>query len=109
MNRNTKVHYNPDTNELRTGVSDHFTSSGFLSLGSKTVAAAFTKISPEERRSLWLAVNSDSYGIDLTKLNSKIRHKLKKLGLYQLSLRRMSKGQELLIEFKQSGAKKRTW
>ena len=71
----------------------------YYHLGHKIIAAAFTKVSPEERRSLWLSLYGATYGFDLNKLNSKIRHKLRKLNIFQLEERELSKGESLNYKF----------
>lgn len=96
---NNFIHYNPNTNKLITGkriVHD----SNFISLGDEKIAEAFTSVSPEERKKLWLALHSTTYSFNFNMLNSKIRHKLKRLGLYQLCDREISRGEKLLKKIK---------
>lgn len=88
------TYYNPETNQIKRG---RFSKDGFVCLGYKKIAEAFTSVDPEERPKLWLALHGKSYGFDLRVLNSKIRHKLDKIGIdKQFPDRLLSKGEELL-------------
>lgn len=104
----TCVYYNPITNEIRTGVTylyltnKGYYSQGFVNLGFRKVAEAFTSVSENEREKLWLAIHSNNYnGIDLTMLPSKIRHKLKKINVNLLFEKGFkTEGEELLHKIK---------
>lgn len=91
----TRTWYNPDTNILLT--SKRFpTRTGFTWLGYKKIAEAFTSVSADERPKLWLALHGKTYSFDFTMLNSKLRHKLTRLGLYPFGERDKTEGQILL-------------
>lgn len=95
MGNQTYTYYNPETNEIQTG--RRYSREGFIFLGYKKIAEAFTSVDPEERPKLWASIHGKSYGFDLRMLNSKLRHKLKKLGIdLQFSDCRLSDGEELL-------------
>jgi hypothetical protein len=95
MGTHNYTYYNPETNEIQTG--KRYSGDGFICLGAKKIAEAFTSVDPEERPKLWASLHGKSYGFDLRMLNSKLRHKLKKLGIdLQFSDRRLSDGEELL-------------
>ena len=56
---------------------------------------------------LWKALNQDdTWGIDLSKLKAKLRHKMHKLGLYQPNNRLLSTAETLLRPVK--GKKRRS-
>lgn len=97
---NAKTFYNPETNHIKSVKAwsnlEQY-NQGYVNLGYKKVAEAFTSVSPEERPILWKSLNEgETYSFDFSMLNSKIRHKLKRLGLYQLQKRYLSNGKELL-------------
>lgn len=97
---NTKTFYNPETNKIRS-IRSWFESNiydqGYVNLGYKKIAEAFTSVSPEERPILWKSLNEGkTYSFDFSMLNSKLRHKLRRLGLYQLKDRYLSEGEYLL-------------
>lgn len=77
----TNTFYNPETNELIT--NRHFCfQEGFESVGSRKIAEAMTAVKEEDRPLIWKARESEKYwGIDLTMLPSRLRHKLKRLGI----------------------------
>ena len=68
--------YNPVTNQISR--SNKFEQENWINLGYSKVAEAFTAVDAKERPALYKATIG-SWWINLTKLNSKIRHKLKKL------------------------------
>jgi hypothetical protein len=92
----TKTYYNPITNKLQTGFSSSNPNSNWQNVGFKKVAEAFTSVTPEERKVLWKSYDNRTYSFDFSMFNSKLRHKLKRLGLYQLSEKPLSKGKNLL-------------
>lgn len=79
----TNTFYNPYTNQIRTGYHN-YPDTNFVDLGSKKIAEAFTSVTPDERKMLWNSFNKRTYSFDFLMLNSKVRHKLRRLGLYQL-------------------------
>jgi len=87
----TNTFYNPITNEV-----GKYTSPDFIYLGCKKVAEAFTTVKPDERKILWDSYDKKTVSFDFSLLNSKIRHKLNKLGLYQLCDKPLSNGEYLL-------------
>lgn len=97
---NTKTFYNPETNHIKSIKSWsnlNVYNQGYINLGYKKVAEAFTSVDPEERPILWKSLTEGkTYSFDLSMLNSKLRHKLRRLGLYQLNDKYLSKGEELL-------------
>lgn len=101
---NTKTFYNPETNEIRSvqhwstwTIFGSMASRGYVNLGYKKIAEAFTSVSSEERPILWKSLTEGkTYSFDFSMLNSKLRHKLKRLGLYQFPKREISRGQDLL-------------
>lgn len=98
---NTKTFYNPKTNQILTGKSRNFTlNEDEYNLGYKKIAEAFTSVSEEERKKLWLSLHGKTYSFDFSMLNSKLRHKLTKLGIKQFRNRGKSRGQELLEQIK---------
>lgn len=96
----TNAFYNPDTNELLTGIPSCYRTGNWQGLGSKKIAEAFTSVTSEERKMLWNSFNKRTYSFDFLMLNSKVRHKLRRLGLYQLreknTLYDLNPGKELL-------------
>lgn len=100
----SKLFYNPETNQLNKsydyGENSLLESKGFVNLGYQKVAEAFTSVNPKERVMLWNSFNKRTYSFDFSMLNSKVRHKLKRLGLYQLVERPLSNGEELLKKIK---------
>lgn len=96
---NTKTFYNPETNHIKSirFWNYDYSESGYINLGYKKVAEAFTSVNPEERPILWKSLTEGkTYSFDLSMLNSKIRHKLKRLGIYQFSKKELSNGEKLL-------------
>lgn len=98
MNSNT--FYNPETNQVRSGTYEErslLQERGFINLGDRKIAEAFTYVSPEERSLLWEAFNQKkTYSFNFSMLNSKLRHKLNRLGLHQLRDRDLERGEALL-------------
>ena len=75
---------------------------GFVRLGDRKIAEAFTSVSPQERLLLWKAFKQGrTYSFDFSMLNSKLIHKLRRLGLRQLERRPVTPGEELLNKIKQ--------
>lgn len=101
---NSKTFYNPETNQIRSVIHwskwfdpQNLRNKGFVNLGYKKVAEAFTSVTPEERIMLWKALDQErTYSFDFSMLNSKVRHKLKRLGLRQLGDCYLSEGERLL-------------
>lgn len=100
----SKTFYNPDTNHIKrvkAWSNPDIYKGGYVNLGEKKIAEAFTSVSIEERKILW--ENLKGGVIDFTNLKSKLKHKLQKLGLYDMSDNywvknfRKTKG-ELLLE-----------
>jgi hypothetical protein len=87
---NTHTSYNPITNKLNSS------GSGSIDMSCKKITEAFTSVTPEERKMLWKSFMKRTYSFDFSMLNSKVRHKLTRLGLYQLRSREVTKDAELL-------------
>lgn len=92
----TRTYYNPYTNKLHTGSISCHPNGNWVDIGCKKVAEAFTSVTPEERILLWQSYYKRTYSFDFNILNSKLRHKLRRLGLYQLKEKPLSNGAELL-------------
>jgi hypothetical protein len=102
MNRHT--YYNPTTNRvLRVQTIGGVHPDGYHHVGYKKIAEAFTSLQGEERKALWKAlIDERTWGVDFSLLNSKVKHKLKRLGLkdvsYHSPVRYLGRGGELLIK-----------
>lgn len=99
MNRHT--FYNPKTNHIKRANRFGAEASsvhrlGYENLGCEKVAEAFTSVTSEERIKLWNSFFKRTYSFDFSELPSKLRHKLKKLGLWQLPVIPLYDGEELL-------------
>lgn len=107
----SRIYYNPETNQIKNIIqgSDYCENNkGFVNLGHRKVAEAFTCVSADERKILWTALNQDKFfSFDFSLLNSKIRHKIRRLGLYQLGKRYVSPGKTLLNKINNKKCKKR--
>jgi len=92
----TTTWYNPLTNHVCNGFSTR--GEGYIPLGDRKIAEAFTSVTPEERKLLYISyTKGKTYSFDFSMLNSKIRHKLKRLGLIQFENRPFyNDGKELL-------------
>ena len=101
----TKTFYNAITNEIITSESNFSHREGFECIGCKKIAEAMTTVTKEERPIIY---NSITYGIiDFDKLNSKLKHKMKKIGLKYYNISNYEpKGYTLLktIKKKKSGS-----
>jgi len=97
---NSHTFYNPETNQVRSGTYEERSllwERGFINLGDRKIAEAFTSVSPEERSLLWEAFNQKkTYSFDFSMLNSKLRHKLNRLGLSLLGNQQVKQGEALL-------------
>lgn len=101
---NSHTFYNPETNQVRSGTYEEYSllqEQGFINLGDRKIAEAFTSVSPEERFLLWKAFKQDrTYSFDFSMLSSKLRHKLGRLGLQQLGNQDLERGEALLEKIK---------
>ena len=78
MGIHNRTYYNPETNEI----SRRPCGDGFFSCGSRKFAEAMTTVDPEERPLVW---RNSNYGtIDVKNLNSKLRHKLARIGIREI-------------------------
>jgi len=78
MSVHTNTFYNPITNQIKTGFY-RIHKGGFEIIGCKKIAEAMTSVSEKERPLIWKARSGG--WIDLNLLNSKLKHKLRKLGI----------------------------
>ena len=104
--------YNPKTDHIKRSSSTitflNCKNDDYESVGCRKVAEAFTSVNEKERIELWKVYKRGI--IDLSKLSSKLRHKLKRLGMWDIGEPYsfyMPKGEKLLNSIKKKRNKSR--
>lgn len=77
--------FNPNTGEIITNRSIWTNIPGFVSIGCKKISESLTSLKDKKDRiKVYYAWNN---GLDFSKLNSKLRHKMRKIGLRPINVR----------------------